>query len=209
MNLAASLGLGVVAFASTNLDDIFVLLSFLVDPRFRLRYVAIGQYLGIGVLVLVSIAASLISLVLPAAHVGLLGILPILVGAIRLVALWRSRTLDADAHHEPPRGGSLGQIVPVAAVTIANGGDNIGVYTPLFATRGLGSTLVILIVFADMTVLWVRLAHGLVNHELTGAPIRRYGRLVVPFVLIGLGVLILRNSGAIGLLHLPFLQGGG
>lgn len=208
MNLAASLGLGIVVFASTNVDDIFVLLGFLVDPRFRLRYVAIGQYLGIGALVAASMAASLVSLVLPAAYVGLLGIFPVLIGAVRLASLWRGEGLDTLRRTEKPRAGSLGQIAPVAAVTIANGGDNIGVYTPLFATQSIAATLVILIVFAIMTILWVGLAHRLVNHPKTGAPLRRYGRVAVPFILIGLGLLILRHSGASDLLRLSLFRDG-
>jgi hypothetical protein len=33
-------GVGAVVFASTNVDDIFVLLGFFPDPRFRVRQVA-------------------------------------------------------------------------------------------------------------------------------------------------------------------------
>jgi cadmium resistance protein CadD (predicted permease) len=36
---------------------------------------------------------------------------------------------------------------------------------------------------------------------LLGAPIRRYGHRVVPFVLIALGVLVLYEAGSFGLLR--------
>jgi len=75
-----------------------------------------------------------------------------------------------------------GKIVAVAAVTIANGCDNISIYTPLFATRAIDEIAVIAIVFALMTALWLGAAHYLVNHPRIGAPIRRYGHRVVPFV---------------------------
>ena len=198
MNLAASLGLAVVAFASTNVDDIFVLLGFFADPRLRARNVVIGQYLGIGALVLVSIAASLISLVLSPALVGLLGAAPVLIGVKRLADLRQS------ANQQKPdraQGGAFGQIAPIAVVIIANGGDNIGVYAPLFATHSASQIAVMVAVFMIMTALWIAMAHGLVAHPTLGAPIRRYGHIVVPFVLIGLGFYILYDAGSFGLLR--------
>jgi cadmium resistance protein CadD (predicted permease) len=196
MGFAALSGLAVVAFASTDVDDIFLLVAFMADPHFRLRNVAIGQYLGIGVLVLASVAASLISLVLAPVHVGLLGVLPVLIGAMKLAALLRSGDGDEGERHET-RGGSVGQIASVAAATIANGGDNIGVYTPLFATQTLAATALIAIVFLMMTGLWIGLAHWLVGHPKLGAPLRRYGHIAVPFVLIGLGLRILSEAGSL------------
>ena len=134
MNLVALLDLAVVVFASTNIDDIFVLLGFLADPQFRLRNVAIGQYIGIGVLVVVSVTASLISLILAAEYVGLLEILPVLIGVTKLFA-----PLKVDGGEEGPRrearGGSIAEALSVATVTMASGGDNIGIYSPLFATQ--------------------------------------------------------------------------
>ena len=198
MNLTASLGLAIVAFASTNVDDIFVLLGFFADPRLRARNVMIGQYLGIGALVLVSFAASLISLVLSPALVGLLGAAPVLIGVKRLADLCQS------ANQQKPdraQGGAFGQIAPIAVVIIANGGDNIGVYAPLFATHSASQIAVMVAVFMVMTALWIAMAHRLVAHPTLGAPIRRYGHIVVPFVLIGLGFYILYDAGSFGLLR--------
>jgi cadmium resistance protein CadD (predicted permease) len=200
MNLAAVLGLAVVVFASTNIDDIFVLLGFLADPHFQLRNVAVGQYLGIGVLVIVSIAASLISLVFAPDHVGLLGLLPVLIGVIKLFTLLRRRD-NEDAQHHEARSGSIGQIAAVAAVTIANGGDNVGIYTPLFATETARAAAVIVIAFMILTALWIGVAHLLVSHPTLGATIRRYGHIAAPFVLIGLGIYILHDAGPLQLLR--------
>ncbi len=198
-------GLAVVVFASTNVDDIFVLVSFLADPRFRLRNVAVGQYLGIGVLISVSLAASLISLILTPIYVGLLGLLPMILGLIKLAALPRARGGEESQHHEA-RGGSIGEIVSVAGVTMANGGDNIGIYTPLFATQSAPATAVIVLVFVILTGLWIGMAYQLVSHPTLGAPIRRYGHVAVPFVLIWLGLYILYNAGSLQLLSSSMVQ---
>jgi cadmium resistance transport/sequestration family protein len=195
------LGIAVVLFASTNVDDIFVLLGFFADPKFRGRQIVIGQYLGITALYGASVLASLISLVIPTAYIGLLGLAPIFLGLKKLWTLREGSEADDDPGDHEKASAGHGKIVAVAAVTIANGGDNISIYTPLFATRAIDEIAVIAIVFALMTALWLGAAHYLVNHPRIGAPIRRYGHRVVPFVLVALGILILYEAGTVQLFY--------
>ncbi|HZI14187.1 MAG TPA: cadmium resistance transporter [Myxococcus sp.] len=195
--MLATLAVSVIAFASTNVDDIFVLLGFFSDPAFRARQVIIGQYLGIGALVAVSLVCALVSRVIPPAYLGLLGLLPIGIGVKKL---WEARQgTDDDAEGAHPAPGAH-RMLAVAAVTIANGGDNIGVYVPMLATRPLEERLVILGVFAVMTGLWCVVAHSLVNHRALGVPLRRYGQLLLPWVLIGVGLSILLENDTLSAL---------
>ena len=46
MDSFALIGLAVVAFTSTNIDDAFVLVGFFADKSFRTHEVIIGQYTG-------------------------------------------------------------------------------------------------------------------------------------------------------------------
>lgn len=195
LDLLSLLSLSIVVFVATNIDDIFILLGMLCDPRLRLRHVVVGQYLGLGALYAVSIAASLVSLVLAPAYVGLLGLAPIMIGLKQLYDLGKP---DDDA---PESGRSAAGVLSVAAITIANGGDNIGIYTPLFATRSWMEIAIIGAAFALMTALWIAAAHWFISHPTLGAPIRKYGPRLVPFVLIGLGVLIMTDAGSFSLLH--------
>lgn len=194
------IGIAVVLFVSTNVDDVFVLLGFFSDPKFRPRQVVAGQYAGILALFSVSIVASLLSLVVSPAYIGLLGVAPIFLG---LKKLWELRRgVDVVDDPEQHRAGAApGNVAMVAAVTIANGGDNISIYTPLFATRTGPDIAVIGLVFATMTALWLLLAFRLTSHPMLGTPIRRYGHWIVPTVLIGLGVLILSEAGTFELLR--------
>ena len=50
-----------------------------------------------------------------------------------------------------------------------------------------------------MTGVWCALGYLLVNNEILGGAIRRYGHVVLPIVLIALGVYIL--SGALAFLR--------
>jgi cadmium resistance protein CadD (predicted permease) len=186
------IGLAVVLFVSTNIDDIFVLITFYADHRFAIRQIVFGQYLGLYALVLISVVASLVSLLLPKEQVGLLGVLPVLIGARKLVALWRANKEGKTSGTNQARA-----VLTVTTVTVANGGDNIGVYTPVFATRPFPDLVVIGVVFAAMTALWLAVAYWLVNLPQVGAPIRRYGSWVAPVILIGLGAMILYKAGSI------------
>lgn len=191
-----------VLFATTNVDDVFVLLGFFSDPKFHPRQIVIGQYLGIAVLYGVSVLASLLALVVPAAYIGLLGLAPIYLGARSLYSVWRGDDNDADESdgHRKAASRSTGNILTVATVTIANGGDNISIYTPLFATRPAIDIAVIGLVFTVLTAVWCRAGHWLVHHPALGAPLRRYGHRVVPYVLIGLGLFILYEANTFSLL---------
>ena len=61
-SLLVVLGIGIVVFASTNIDDIFLLSAFFADPHLTTRSVLIGQFDGIGLLVAASaLAASAIA----------------------------------------------------------------------------------------------------------------------------------------------------
>ena len=191
-SLLGLLGLAIVLFVSTNVDDLVVLVGFFAHPQFRARDVVAGQYAGLTVLFVVSAAGALLSLVIPNTYLGLLGIFPILIGIRKLLAL----------RHEPVaaglRGtGRYGSIAGVALVTIANGGDNIGVYMPSFAVHSARQIVIIAVVFVLMTALWCMFAHWMVNHPRLGAPLRRFGHIIAPIVLIGLGILILHHAGTL------------
>ena len=186
---SAPLALAVTLFASTNIDDLVVLIGFFADRRFRARDIVAGQYAGLAILFLVSAAGSLLSLVIPRAYLGLLGVFPIVIGIKKL--------LDLRRDGPEAQNGSHGSIAGVALVTIANGGDNIGVYIPTFAVHSGNEIAAIAVVFVAMTALWCTLARWMVNHRRFGAPIRRYGHILAPLVLIGIGILIIHSAGTI------------
>ena len=86
-------------------------------------------------------------------------------------------------------------------MTVANGGDNVSVYIPLFAMRSGPNIAIMGVVFGIMTALWLSLAYWLTRHRTIGAPVRRYTRVLMPFVFIALGVFILYQAGTVQLLH--------
>jgi cadmium resistance protein CadD (predicted permease) len=197
-SLPSLLGLAVVVFVSTNFDDVFLLLGFFSDRTLRPRTIVLGQLVGIGVLYALSIAGALAALVIPRAYVGLLGVAPIVIGVVKLVQTWRDD--DRCDTVGPQKVAAARGFLSVAAVTIANGGDNIGVYTPVFTTCTVIEIVLFGVVFVLMTGVWCLAARWLVNHWALGVPIRAFGPKVFPFVLIGLGGWILYRTGTFELL---------
>lgn len=198
-DLLGVLGTAVVVFASTNVDDVFLLAAFFADPRRSARSVVLGQFLGIAALVAASAAAAWASLAVPAGYPALLGVVPLALG---LRALWAVRrvggTADAEDARRPaaeagtarrPRSPALA----VAAVTVANGGDNLGVYIPLFA-REPRLIPVYAAAFTVMTAVWCVAGHRLVRFRVVGAQLRRFGHVMLPVVLIALGLWILPGA---------------
>jgi cadmium resistance protein CadD (predicted permease) len=195
------LTLGIVVFASTNVDDIFLLSAFFADPHLMTRNVVAGQFLGIAALVLASTVAALAALAVPPGWTALLGVVPLALGLVKLRQLRTTSRAEDDAedagdskeqeHRLEDRTHS--QILAVAGVTVANGGDNLGVYIPLLASNPRAIPVDV-VIFAVMTAMWCAAGYALVNNPMAGGYVRRYGHLLLPFVLIALGAYILSDA---------------
>ena len=170
------------AFAATNIDGLLLAAALFADSRYRARDVVLGTFTGIGALYGASVAASLVALVIPHGYVAWLGLVPLGIGVKQLLER---------PHEQGQASAGPGGVLGVAAINIAMGGDNIGVYTPLFAAAPAKAIAVYGAVFAVLTAALCYGALKLVAHPAAGAPIRRYGRRVMPYVLIALGIWIL------------------
>jgi cadmium resistance transport/sequestration family protein len=199
-DLITPLMAGFTAFTATNLDDIILLLLFFsqVNAIFQRRHIVAGQYLGFAALVIISLPSFFGSMLLPRPWVGLLGIVPIAIGISRLLNPDEDEDAETEAESPQPMrflGSILSpQTYSVAAVTFANGGDNVGIYVPLFASSNWQSLVIILGVFFSMVSVWCYAAYRLTKLPAIADTLSRYGNPLVPFVLIGLGGLILMDS---------------
>lgn len=199
-SFVSDLGIGIVLFASSNVDDLFVLAAFFADKRMRPVSIVVGQYLGFGTLVLLCALAALFALALPEGWVALVGFVPLFLGVRKLLALRNKKSgrREGKKDHKEGKRAARSQVLTVAGVCIANGADDFGIYVPLFASD-LGAIATYAITFAVMVGVWCGLGYLLVSRKVLGDQIRRYGHLILPIVLIALGVYIL--SGALDLLR--------
>ena len=77
-----------------------------------------------------------------------------------------------------------------ALLTVANGGDNLSVYIPLFAVQRTFVPLYVT-VFGVMTGIWCFFGYFLTNHRLLRDKLKRHASTIVPWVLIFLGLKVL------------------
>ncbi|WP_328603948.1 cadmium resistance transporter [Amycolatopsis sp. NBC_00345] len=185
-------------FAVTNIDDIVILALFFAQGaghRGAARAVALGQYLGFLVILAVSVAAAFGATFLPEGAIPYLGLLPLALGIKAAVQAWRRR----DDPGEDKAGEGRGpKILEVAAVTFANGGDNIGVYVPVFATAGVGGMTGYVAVFLVLVAVWLVAGRFFATRAAIAKALSRWGHILLPVVLIGIGLLILVEGGAFG-----------
>ncbi|GAA3390643.1 cadmium resistance transporter [Cryptosporangium minutisporangium] len=199
------LGQAAGMFAATNVDDLLVLAVFFGQAtagratRGGAWRVVAGQYLGFLGILAVAVIGALGAGLLPEAVVPYLGLLPLALGVRAAISAWRERR-DGAAPDDPAEvsGGGPGAW-QVAAVTFANGGDNLGVYVPVFTVAGIGGTAVYAVVFLIGVAVWCAAGWFLATRPLIAAALSRWGHVVLPVVLIGIGLAILVEGGAFGL----------
>jgi cadmium resistance protein CadD (predicted permease) len=181
-------GLAVFTFVITNIDDLLILSVYFAAPTYRGRNVVVGQFFGIIAIILISLVGVVLGNFLSDRWISLLGILPIFVGIKELLSN------EGDEEGDVSVKASHLQFLNVALVTIANGGDNIGVYIPLFASLPDFSYVVLyIIVFTLLTGVLCYFAYYLTNHPKIKHYAATWGHRILPYFLILLGLYILKD----------------
>lgn len=186
-------------FVATNIDDIIVLSLFFARGAGRpgtTAKILAGQYLGfVGILA----AALLVTLgagwALPEETIPYFGLIPLALG---LWAAWQAYRGEGDDDDAAVSGKSVA-VATVAGVTFANGGDNIGVYVPVFLNISTPAVITFCIMFLVLVAVLVAMAKFVAARRPIAEVLERWEHILFPIVLIGLGVAILVGGGAFGL----------
>ncbi|MEI5892040.1 quaternary ammonium transporter [Bacillus cereus] len=200
----------VVAFATTNIDDIFILLALFSQVRteairiegiavrekakIKKLYIVIGQYFGFSLIISISIIGSLSSFFIPVLWIGLLGFVPIYMGVKGLLSIRSNKSNEVIDNVS-------GSLFKVASITLANGADNISIYIPMLASQTLEANIVTLIIFFSMIAIWCFISYILIRTPILAKALEKNGHIIVPIVLIGLGIFILFRSDTITLFN--------
>ncbi|HGH7182842.1 cadmium resistance transporter [Bacillus luti] len=200
----------VVAFATTNIDDIFILLALFSQVRteairiegiavrekakIKKLYIVIGQYFGFSLIISLSIIGSLSSFFIPVSWIGLLGFVPIYMGVKGLLSIRSNKSNEVIDNVS-------GSLFKVASITLANGADNISIYIPMLASQTLEANIVTLIIFFSMIAIWCFISYILIRTPILAKALEKNGHIIVPIVLIGLGIFILFRSDTITLFN--------
>jgi cadmium resistance protein CadD (predicted permease) len=188
-------------FAVTNVDDIVVLSLFFgrsADRHGAARRIVAGQYIGFTALLALTLAAAYGATFLPVSAIAYLGFLPLALGLRAAWQAWKDRR-DGGGGGQREEGQDGPKALQVAAVTFANGSDNIGVYLPVFARSGAAGIAVYAAVFLVLVGAWCFAGWFFATRPAVAGVIGRWGHILHPVVLIALGLFILVQGGAFGL----------
>ena len=109
MQFGKAIGTACVSFAVTNIDDIFVLVTFFAesstDKHLTGLRITIGQYVGFTVITVISLIGFGASLLFSPEPIGFLGLMPLLLGIWWMLALVFNR--NKGEPETPVVGGSL------------------------------------------------------------------------------------------------------
>lgn len=187
-------------YISTSIDYLIILIILFaqLSQNKQKWHIYAGQYLGTGLLVGASlVAAYVVNFVPEEWMVGLLGLIPIYLG-IRFAIVGEDAEEEEEEIIERLEQSKANQLFwTVTLLTIASGGDNLGIYIPYFASLDWSQTLVALLVFVIGIIIFCEISRVLFSIPLIFETIEKYERIIVPLVFILLGLYIMYENGTI------------
>lgn len=187
----------IIIFVSTSVDYLFLLfIAFSQTSKKNEAWqVVIGYYLGTLALIIISLILSYALSFIPQDWViGLLGFLPIMLGIQHIRSSRKEETRAMSAHFASPK---THFIWPICFITIASGGDNIGIYIPYFlslTSLALVGSILLLLVFTGGLLF---LSYQLARLQVFSENFHRYEAIIVPVVYFALGFYILIDLGTL------------
>ena len=211
--LIETIKIGLAAAVATTFDDNIYLTGFFseVNRTFRPKHVVVGELIGFTALISISLVGFLIGLAISSDWIGLLGILPILIGLnnLRLLIVNKDESVENKSANLKQNARFRGfdsrerslldviqdrQTYRVSAVTISNGGNNLGIYIPLFASSSLQSLAVIVPICYLIVCTWLFMSYHLTRTPGIALVLSRYASKLFPFVLMWLGLRIILDN---------------
>lgn len=182
-----------LVFVSTSIDYLVVLtILFATQGKKYVRSIYLGQYLGTAALVAISlVAAYFLNLIPQDWIIGFLGLIPIALG-VRAVIV--DEDVDEDDISEKLRGQGS-KALAFTGLTVALGGDNLGIYVPYFTGQSPAQIGLVLVIFAVGIFLLCQLSQRLAAVPAIGETVEKYEKIIVPVVFVGLGIYILAENG--------------
>lgn len=190
-----------VLFVATNIDHLALLALWFVHGQNRpgtTARICAGQYVGFGVIMAVTVVLSAISgLVIPQEYLRFLGLIPLALGIKAAIGEIRER-LSAEEDDDEDEGeaqlkGKKVSVGAVALVTMANGGDEVAAYLPVFALSTWWQIALFCAVFLALAGVLLALARFITGRMGLAEVLERFEAIIFPSVLILLGVLILAD----------------
>ena len=186
-------------YVSTSIDYLLILMIIFSrsSTKEKMKGIVGGQYLGTGMLVAFSLFAAYVLNLIPEDWIiGLLGLIPLYLG-IRIAFKGEQDEDEEEVLEKMEAVGGNRLFWTVALITVASGGDNLGIYIPYFTSLTGIEIGVALIVFAISVAIFCYISYRLSKITLISETIEKYQRVIVSLVFIGLGIYIMMENGTI------------
>lgn len=187
----------IVTFIATGIDEMVILILLFAHAKNQnqIRQVYIGQQIGMTFIILLTLLAVYgIASFFTGKWTGIIGFLPIIIGLMEL--------LEGDEENENEALLQKSAIfsnlsLRVALVAIVGGAEELAIYIPYFTSLHSQDMLLALITFVIMVPVWCAICHRLGSMNKVYQVIKRYERVIIPIVFIGIGLNVLIESDTI------------
>ncbi|MDK1716196.1 cadmium resistance transporter [Dellaglioa algida] len=195
--MTALIGSTVLAFISTNID--YLLILIIIFAKYKNKHddklIFIGELLGSGTLIVVSLIVAFWLKMIPEEWIlGFLGIIPIVMG----IKMYFGDEDEGNEVREKLGKPQRSIILSVIMITIATcGPDNLAIYVPFFTTLNAGDIPIVLGLFFIFLCMITWLSKMITNLPKIQVFFERFGDLITLLVYVFLGIYILLESGTI------------
>lgn len=188
-----------VAYASTNVDGYVLLLGFFSHPRYRPLEVVSGQFASVMVQLAISIAIAQWGRLATGPLIGLVGIVPLIAGLVRIAQWRREGGAAGEALSHSPRSTNrrLGRAVTVCAVATSGAVDNIFVYASVLMGRTLFDAIFTACAFAVLTAGLCLIAYATTHSGGAFSRLRTVAARGAPLVTTAIGLSALIRFGTL------------
>ena len=191
LDVAIVVGVAAGAFVATNLDNLVLMIGLFGRYSDRRHEVLFGYLAGMLIIGAVTFYVGKLAGYAPVEYLGLLGIVPVLIGLTEIVRLFRNKGVV----HDPvvPGAGSTAVVATLLA-QLGNSTDTIITYSVLFADANDLADFLVVLSFAGMALLLALVAYLALRHPWLSRPVQLYGHYITPLILITVGMYVLSNT---------------
>ena len=188
-------GVAAISYVSTNFDNLVILLAYGAKPGYKPLLVNLAFLLVCLVVLVASLVPALAVNTLPPERIRYLGLIPIGYGCYHLVRVFAGRgSGNVLGLNDDPVPMGFSAYLGFALVLLANSGDTMSVMMPILANLRPVFVLACFAAAVAMAMFMSALASTLAHYPESRRYLEKLHKWVLPFLLIGIGILILTNT---------------
>ena len=181
--LLGALVIGPVGFFATSLDNLLIL-GGLLAAGWKRSAVSYGFMLGNVWVMLAALSTMVFGLFIPAAYLGYLGVVPVLLGIRMLI----------QTHDDNPETPAPGGLMAVALITFTNSPDSLIVFGPLFIESEWLAVVGLVIGYMGCVLIGLALVRFGMAQGAIAERAQHFAPRLIPWLMILVGGYILWNS---------------